>query len=77
MVDRAVGTVWREAGGHTLAGCEMITVIMLKVRLFLMVRGMKVGSHVNLSPTQVYFFSIKTKPYRGCEKMKMSLMFRI
>ena len=38
-----------------------------------MVRGMKVGSHVNLSPTQVKFFSIKTKPYRGCEKMKMSL----
>ena len=33
------------------------------LRLFLMVRGMKVGSHVNLSPTQVYFFSIKTKPF--------------
>jgi hypothetical protein len=47
------------------------------LRLFLMVRGMKVGSHVNLSPMQVYFFSIKTKPYRGCEKMKMSVMFRI
>jgi hypothetical protein len=42
-----------------------------------MVRGMKVGSHVNLSPTQVFFFSIKTKPYRGCEKKKMSLMFRM
>jgi hypothetical protein len=30
LVDRAVGTVWREAGGHTLAGCEMITDIRLK-----------------------------------------------
>lgn len=55
----------------------MISVLQSNIRLFLMVRGMKFGSHVKKSPTQVVNPSIKTEPYSCCENIKMSLMFGI